>query len=108
MAERVASNEAVGQTTNVGVGLGMMAGVGGVMGSTVGGMMRDTMGSVLDNQGAAKVVETLPCTKCGGLVPSNAKFCSECGAPFIKKCPECNTDVPPGAKFCLECGHKLL
>lgn len=36
VAEKVASNEAVGQFTNMGVGLGTMAGVGGVVGGIVG------------------------------------------------------------------------
>jgi hypothetical protein len=50
VAERVASNEAVGQMTNMGVGLGVMAGVGGTVGSAVGGMMKNTMGEVLTPQ----------------------------------------------------------
>ena len=37
VAEKVASNEAVGQFTNMGVGLGTMAGVGGAVGGMVGG-----------------------------------------------------------------------
>ena len=47
VAERVASNEAVGQMTNMGVGLGMMTGVGGAVGASVGGMMQNTMGAVI-------------------------------------------------------------
>jgi hypothetical protein len=55
VAERVASNEAVGQMTNLGVGLGVMAGVGG----TVGGVMKDTLGNVLNPaQVEVPVVET--------------------------------------------------
>jgi hypothetical protein len=42
VAERVASNEAVGQMTNLGVGLGVMAGVGG----TVGGMVSSAIGGI--------------------------------------------------------------
>ena len=51
VAERVASNEAVGQMTNMGMGLGMMAGVGGTVGGAVGGMMQNTMGAVLNGTG---------------------------------------------------------
>jgi membrane protease subunit (stomatin/prohibitin family) len=47
VAERVASNEAVGAMTNTGVGLGMMAGVGMGVGGAVGGMMQNTMGNVV-------------------------------------------------------------
>jgi hypothetical protein len=44
VAERVASNEAVGQMTNLGVGLGTMAGIGGTVGGMVGGVMQNTLG----------------------------------------------------------------
>ena len=136
VAERVASNEAVGQMTNVGVGLGMMAGIGGAVGSQVGNMMQNTMGSVLDgSKQPPEISETTVCSKCGKPLPANAKFCLECGqqvlseneiicsscgnktpkgkfclecgSPMIKKCPECDTEIPPNGKFCLECGHKL-
>lgn len=44
VAERVASNEAVGQFTNMGVGLGTMAGVGGAVGGVVGGAVTGALG----------------------------------------------------------------
>lgn len=44
VAERVASNEAVGQFTNMGVGLGTMAGVGGA----VGGLVGNAVGGAID------------------------------------------------------------
>jgi len=76
------------------------------------------------------------CTKCGGVLPENAKFCLECGekvvvssagntcpacgeitppgkfclhcgAQMAKKCPQCSTDIPANGKFCLECGFQL-
>lgn len=43
VAEKVASNEAVGQFTNLGVGLGTMAGVGGAVGGVVGGAVNNAM-----------------------------------------------------------------
>jgi len=135
VAERVASNEAVGQMTNMGVGLGMVAGVGGAVGNAVGGVMQDAMGNMVAGQDTAKAVADVSCTKCGIRVPINTKFCNECGQPaltdneiicpscgvktqkgkfcsecgasFVKKCPECSTEASPGGKFCLECGHKL-
>jgi DNA-directed RNA polymerase subunit RPC12/RpoP len=136
VAERVAANEAVGQMSNLGVGLGMMAGVGRAVGSNVGNMMQDTMGAVIGN---AKPTEsettTAACSKCGKPLPTNAKFCLDCGqqvigeneiicpscgiktpkgkfcldcgASLVKKCTECSTEIPTGGKFCLECGHKI-
>ena len=35
------------------------------------------------------------------------KFCIECGASLIRKCTKCGVEIPNGAKFCLECGEKL-
>lgn len=43
VAEKVATNEAVGQFTNMGVGLGTMAGVGGAIGGVVGGAVNNAM-----------------------------------------------------------------
>jgi membrane protease subunit (stomatin/prohibitin family) len=136
VAERVASNEAVGQMTNMGVGLGMMAGVGGTVGPMVGGMMQDTMGAVIvgsqPRQTAAGAVACAKCSKplppdakfclecgepvlsehemicpsCGAKTPKG-KFCLECGTPTVRKCPECGTEIPSNGKFCLACGHKL-
>jgi len=57
VAERVASNEAVGQMSNLGVGLGVMAGVGGTVGGAVGGMMKNTMGN-LQNQASQETAQT--------------------------------------------------
>lgn len=85
-----------------------------------------------------KEEEKAKCTKCGAVIPTNAKFClecgekiikensetiicpscgkevlkvkfcSECGYKFVNVCPKCGNNVPVGSKFCLECGEKLL
>lgn len=53
------------------------------------------------------------CVKCGSPLPSNAKFCLECGEKVVQSgggtiiCPECGKTVIQG-KFCPECGHKFL
>jgi membrane protease subunit (stomatin/prohibitin family) len=118
VAERVASNEAVGQMSNLGVGLGMMAGVGGAVGQTVGGMMQNTMGNLVGGASTANSgkqteigAETAPCTKCGKPLPPNAKFCLECGQQVIGEnemvCPSCGIKTPKG-KFCLDCGASLI
>jgi membrane protease subunit (stomatin/prohibitin family) len=111
VAERVASNEAVGQMTNMGVGLGMIAGVGGTVGSAVGGVLQNALGGAFTPAAAAiapgRGAEQAACPKCGAALPANAKFCMECGAPLTRKCANCGADIPPGGKFCLECGNKL-
>ena len=143
VAERMAANEAVGQMANMGVGLGMMTGVGGTVGSVVGGMVQNTMGAVMGNanqspqnpQPSQELPQTTACASCNSPIPTNSKFCLECGqavlaknevicpscntktpsgkfclecgTTMVKKCPECNVELPPNGKFCLECGHKL-
>lgn len=57
------------------------------------------------------------CKKCGRSLPSNAKFCLECGEKCTyeqsvnvsepsTKCKNCGVSLPAEAKFCLECGTK--
>jgi hypothetical protein len=138
VAERVANNEAVAPMTNMGMGIGMMAGIGGAVGQSVGGMMQNTMvpapGGGKQND-PIEEKKSLQCVKCNNNLPSDAKFCLECGqqvikenemscpscgkitfkgkfclecgVPLIKKCAGCGTDIPQGGKFCLECGKKV-
>jgi RNA polymerase subunit RPABC4/transcription elongation factor Spt4 len=49
---------------------------------------------------------TVKCGKCGSEVPSDSKFCPECGQQLkgSKKCPKCGRESPINAKFCPECG----
>ncbi len=100
VAEKVAQNEAVGEFTNMGVGLGTMAGVGGAVGGMVGGMMGDVVNATANPK----------CSKCGAVLPQNAKFCLQCGekveASDLVTCPQCGKAVQKG-KFCLECGYKF-
>mgnify|MGYP004539243229 CR=1 FL=1 len=53
-------------------------------------------------------VSIIKCQHCGNALPSNAKFCMECGQPVINKCPNCGAEVPQGGKFCVECGTRMI
>lgn len=104
VATEVARNEAIGQFTNLGIGLGTMAGVGGAVAGTVGTAVDDAL--------AARTAEK--CSKCGAVLPQEAKFCLECGEKVPKPiptdsivCPQCGKTVVKG-KFCPECGHKFI
>lgn len=99
VAEKVASNEAVGEMSNLGIGLGVMGAVGG----TVSGVVTNSM------NGALEQVNEQPkkCPKCRANLPNNAKFCLECGTKLENRCPKCGTNNSLDAKFCLECGEKL-
>jgi membrane protease subunit (stomatin/prohibitin family) len=117
VAERVASNEAVGQMTNLGVGLGMITGVGGTVGSAVGGVLQNSLGNAFGRTG--DIVTGMPekrevqatCQKCGANLPVEAKFCPECGEKTPQAmeetiCPVCGKKTARG-KFCMECGAPL-
>ncbi len=114
VAERVASNEAVGQFTNMGVGMGMITGIGNSVGTSVGGMMSNTMQKALSPD-AQQQPATVSCAKCGTPLPQNAKFCLNCGEKVSAQpaassivCPKCGAQLPSGAKFCIECGASLI
>ena len=47
------------------------------------------------------------CASCGFDNAEGAKFCEECGAPFVRLCPSCGQQMRPTAKFCSECGTAL-
>lgn len=99
VAEKVASNEAVGEMSNLGIGLGVMGAVGG----TVGGVVTNSMNGALEqvNEPVKK------CPKCNANLPSNAKFCIECGTKLENICLKCGTVNSIDSKFCQECGEEL-
>ena len=104
VAEKVASNEAVGQMTNLGVGLGTMAGVGGAVGGVVG----NAVGDALNNTASPKPASNHYCDNCGAMLLTNAAFCDECGADVLKPKNACTCGYVferPG-KFCPKCGTK--
>ncbi len=47
----------------------------------------------------------IACPRCTTANPDNARFCMNCGNPFIQKCPTCGQESPASAKFCWNCGH---
>lgn len=104
VAERVASNEAVGQFTNMGIGLGTMAGVGGAVGGVVGGAIQ----GVFTGTGHPQMPSTGFCENCGTQLQPGTAFCEECGAPIAVKpcCPQCGYVFERPGKFCPKCGRK--
>ena len=107
VAEKVASNEAVGQMTNLGVGLGTMAGVGGVVGGVVG----NAVGDALNNAApvAPKAADGGFCDNCGAKLVPGAAFCDECGTAVAKAsdtCTNCGYKFERPGKFCPKCGTK--
>lgn len=51
---------------------------------------------------------TKACAQCGVQVPSDARFCSQCGESLGPgRCTGCNSELIAGMKFCPECGKAL-
>ncbi len=63
------------------------------------------------------------CSNCGIELPESAKFCPECGAPYMPDegvastepegpqkniCEKCGLELPANAKFCTVCGGKAI
>ena len=48
----------------------------------------------------------MDCTQCEHKLPSDARFCTECGSfqGDSASCLQCWHRLPEGAKFCSECG----
>jgi membrane protease subunit (stomatin/prohibitin family) len=88
-----------GNMMGAGIGMGMGFGVGTNMGGMMNGMMNQNMASV-------------PCPKCNSPVPTNSKFCPNCGNTMgqIQQnqsnviCDKCGKEFPATAKFCPHCG----
>lgn len=143
--ECAVANEGVGSNImNAGMGMSMGMGVGGMIGGAMNSAMQNNYGVNLgqpqqprQNQVQQPTETTKQCVKCGAILPTDAKFCLECGEkvieikeghvicpkcgkqvpkakfclecgqPLVNKCPECGEELPDGAKFCLNCGHKM-
>lgn len=90
---------------------GGMAGAGASMGAGLGfgAIMANAMGqaTAAQNQAQAQVKEVMVCSKCGAKVPSDSKFCPECGNKMtadVTRCIKCGAEIKVGTKFCPECG----
>lgn len=97
----------------IGLGVGMAA--AGAVAPQLGEMFKGFSAPNAPATGVSAEAEPkAKCAKCGAVLPTNAKFCLECGekvAPAVTSdtvvCPECGNTVAKG-KFCPECGHKFI
>jgi hypothetical protein len=59
--------------------------------------------------------ELIRCPHCAALIPSNARYCTNCSTKIglavtpirTTRCAECGTENSPGDIYCLECGSPL-
>lgn len=108
---RVASNEGVGNFSNLGMGLGMM----NVVSNSVGGMMNESLDRQTETQAVQPAVQpevqtadTKPCIKCEESIQKDAAFCNHCGEKqaVANNCSGCGTKFTDNGKFCSNCGFK--
>ncbi|MDO4198830.1 MAG: SPFH domain-containing protein [Erysipelotrichaceae bacterium] len=88
---------------NLGVGMAAMNAISPKMSEMMNGMANTAVNTTN--------VNTITCPTCGKILPSNARFCMECGAKIVSEsntviCPVCGKTTPKG-KFCMECGSEL-
>ena len=127
-----AGGSMMGDIVGLGVGLQAASAMSGQLGNIFGGFAAG-----VQSPEAAAPLSNIQCANCGNTLPSNAKFClecgtkvenlpenemlcpacgkktakgkfcMECGASLVLKCEKCGAEIPNGAKYCLECGEKL-
>lgn len=112
VAEITASNENIGQFTNMGIGLGTMAGVGGA----IGGIFKNALAGVNDttvpqmpeeaNLQSANEQSSNLAEKPQQSVQNNISDAVQPQAETVI-CAQCNKPIPKNFKFCPECGAKV-
>lgn len=50
---------------------------------------------------------TKACPSCGNEIPSDSRFCPQCGTPQALPCAACGHANAAGSRFCSQCGVKL-
>ena len=128
----------MGDMLGMGVGMAAMGAMAPQVGEMMKGFSFGNMGAAQTQGSASQSSQSMKCPKCGNPLPSNAKFCLECGTkiealtenemicpkcgkktpkgkfcmecgqPLANRCPNCGAEIPQGGKFCLECGTKLM
>ena len=97
--DKMASNNAVGQFTNMGVGLGVMSSVSSKVSDTVN---KNVVGAFTKNDNSTV------CSNCGYENASGIKFCIKCGNNMTGSvCSSCGRKLPNDAVFCPYCGKKV-
>lgn len=99
IGKQVASNEAVGQFSNIGVGLGMLSGIG----TGVGDKVSQTVATAFTG------LDNVYCSSCGTANGTTDSFCKQCGNKLETKkvCPKCGYSLDASAVFCSKCGEKV-
>jgi membrane protease subunit (stomatin/prohibitin family) len=100
-AMREAANNDSGNIAGMGVGMGAGAAMGQLFAQSMGSNTNAAPSPAVNQNQAV-------CSACGMSIPSNSKFCPNCGAKQNAQafCTNCGKAIPEGTKFCPECGAK--
>ena len=115
---------AAGTLMSGGIGLGMgsqLAGAFAQAGQTVAPQLNAGPGApsltppqpaapaALPGNQATPAFSAGTCSACKATLPTDAKFCTECGTKVstAKHCGQCGATIAAGNKFCGECGTKV-
>ncbi|HQN18749.1 MAG TPA: SPFH domain-containing protein [Syntrophobacteraceae bacterium] len=98
MKAAMAMEKAAESRGEAGAGLGM-----GI------GMMMPAMFAASQRKGESDAGPAASCSKCGQVIPREAKFCPHCGHHVLVfiQCTQCGKDLSPDAKFCSRCGSAV-
>ena len=85
-----------------GAGMGMGAGMGIMMPA----MFAQYFSGAQKKDGHGQNGDTAECPECHSIVPTEAKFCHQCGHQQVifDQCAHCGKNLAPNAKFCSRCG----
>ncbi|MDD7795347.1 SPFH domain-containing protein [Clostridium sp. 'White wine YQ'] len=85
---------------NMGMGLGAGAAFGAIMTESLKREPEEINATQLNVSG-------MQCPSCGHKIPTDSKFCTECGKSIMPpkaKCLKCNAEIEESMKFCPICG----
>ena len=88
------------------------SGIGDSMGMGMGLMMPAMFAQYFANTAPAAAqkkteAQSFACPDCGSGIPTDAKFCPNCGHQqlVIRQCSNCGKNLTVNARFCSRCGH---
>ena len=86
-----------------GAGMGMGAGMGIMMPA----MFAQYFSGAQKKADPGQNGDTAECPECHNIVPTEAKFCHQCGHQLVifDQCAHCGKNLAPNAKFCSRCGR---
>jgi predicted amidophosphoribosyltransferase len=88
---------------------GGSSGMGTSLGLMLPAMFAQYFHSTQAGGAKADAVENPACPDCRSSVPTDAKFCPQCGHQMVvfTQCARCGKNLAPNSKFCSRCGSAV-